>query len=111
IVPDAAAEIALVRELRSRSAAALRGWVQREAAALAQLRSRPVLADPMRELDHRHDEVERWRTAARRSVTDLLRTETTATDHLRRQLTAVGPAATLARGYAVVQRVAGPERH
>ncbi|WP_239442642.1 hypothetical protein, partial [Saezia sanguinis] len=24
---------------------------------------------------------------------------------------AVGPAATLARGYAVVQRVAGPERH
>ncbi|MFD4402931.1 exodeoxyribonuclease VII large subunit [Nocardia sp. NPDC058499] len=111
VVPDAAAETALVRELRSRSAAALRGWVQREAAALAQLRSRPVLADPLRELGHRHDEVERLRTAARRTVTDLLRTESTTAGHLRRQLTAVGPAATLARGYAVVQRVAGPERH
>lgn len=111
IVPDAAAETALIRELRSRSAAALRGWVQREAAALAQLRSRPVLADPLRELGHRHDEIERLRAAARRTVSDLIRTETTGTDHLRRQLTAVGPAATLARGYAVVQRLAGTERH
>ncbi|WP_432278622.1 exodeoxyribonuclease VII large subunit [Nocardia carnea] len=111
IVPDAAAEIALIRELRDRSAAALRGWVQREAAALAQLRSRPVLADPLRELGHRHDEIERLRTAARRTVSDLIRTETTGTDHLRHQLTAVGPAATLARGYAVVQRLSGTERH
>lgn len=111
IVPDAAAETAAVRELRARSAAALRGWVQRESAALAQLRSRPVLADPMRELGHRHDEVERLRDAARRSVGDLVRAESVTTDHLRRQLTAVGPAATLARGYAVVQRVTGAERH
>ncbi|MEU4314825.1 exodeoxyribonuclease VII large subunit [Nocardia sp. NPDC024068] len=110
VVPDAAAETALVRELRARSASALRGWVRREAAALAQLRSRPVLADPLRDLTHRHDEVERLRTAARRSIESLVRGETTAGGHLRRQLTAVGPAATLARGYAVVQRVAGTDR-
>ena len=110
-VPDAAAEIALVGDLRSRSAAALRGWVERERAALAQLRSRPVLADPLAALTHRHDEVERLRTAAHRCVADVVRGETTALAHLRSQLTAVGPAATLARGYAVVQRVAGPERH
>ncbi|ONM50623.1 exodeoxyribonuclease VII large subunit [Nocardia donostiensis] len=111
LVPDAAVELATVRELRARSAAALRGWVDRETRALTQLRSRPVLADPLRELDHRRDEVERWRTAARRCAEQLIRTETTATRHLRDKLTAVGPAATLARGYAVVQRVTGPERH
>ncbi|MFD6104084.1 exodeoxyribonuclease VII large subunit [Nocardia salmonicida] len=111
IVPDAAAELAGVRDMRARSAAALRGWVQREAHTITQLRSRPVLADPLRELNHRHDELERLRTAARRDVEQLLRGESTTTLHLREKLTAVGPAATLARGYAVVQRVAGPERH
>ncbi|MFC8387127.1 exodeoxyribonuclease VII large subunit [Nocardia sp. NPDC056952] len=111
IVPDAAAELAGVREMRARSAAALRGWVQREEHTITQLRSRPVLADPLRELNHRHDELERLRTAARRTVDQLLRSESTTTLHLREKLTAVGPAATLARGYAVVQRVAGPERH
>ncbi|MGV9583959.1 exodeoxyribonuclease VII large subunit [Nocardia farcinica] len=111
VVPDAAAELALVRELRARSAAALRGWVDREARALAQLRSRPVLADPLREIDRRATEIERLRADARRCVRHLIRTESTATAHLREKLTAVGPAATLARGYAVVQRVTGPERH
>ena len=111
IVPDAAAELAGVRDMRARSAAALRGWVQREAHTITQLRSRPVLSDPLRELNHRHDELERLRTAARRNVEQLLRGESTTTLHLREKLTAVGPAATLARGYAVVQRVAGPERH
>lgn len=111
IVPDAAAELAGVRDMRARSAAALRGWVQREAHTITQLRSRPVLADPLRELNHRHNELERLRTAARRNVEQLVRGESTTTLHLREKLTAVGPAATLARGYAVVQRVAGPERH
>lgn len=111
IVPDAAAELAGVREMRARSAAALRGWVERESHTLTQLRSRPVLADPLRELTHRHDEVERLRATAQRDIERFLRTESTATQHLREKLTAVGPAATLARGYAVVQRVAGPQRH
>ncbi|WP_040695201.1 exodeoxyribonuclease VII large subunit [Nocardia vinacea] len=111
IVPDAAAELAGVRDMRARAAAALRGWVDRETRALAQLRSRPVLADPLRELDRRYDEIERLRTAARRTTDHLISTETTATRHLREKLTAVGPAATLARGYAVVQRVSGKERH
>ncbi|WP_280336672.1 exodeoxyribonuclease VII large subunit [Nocardia wallacei] len=111
VVPDAAAELALVREQRERSAAALRGWVEREARALRQLRSRPVLADPLRLLEQRHDEAERLRTAARRAVQHGLDTQSTTIRHLRDKLTAVGPAATMARGYAVVQRVSGSERH
>ena len=111
IVPDAAAELAGVRDMRDRAAAALRGWVDRETAALAQLRSRPVLADPLRDIDRRTEDVERLRIAARRCADHLIGAESTTTRHLREKLTAVGPAATLARGYAVVQRVSGRERH
>ncbi len=111
VVPDAAAEMALLSEQRERAAAALRGWVNREARALEQLRSRPVLAEPLRMLDQKYDEAERLRTAARRAVEHALSAESTTTRHLREKLTAVGPAATLARGYAVVQRVSGTERH
>ncbi|MEU7633204.1 exodeoxyribonuclease VII large subunit [Nocardia sp. NPDC049220] len=111
VVPDAAAELTGVRDLRARTAAALRGWVDRETRTLAQLRSRPALADPLRELDRRHEDIERLRTSARRCAEQFIHTESTAARHLREKLTAVGPAATLARGYAVVQRVTGHERH
>ena len=46
VVPDTAAEQRLLDDLRRRSAQALRNWVSREQRALAQLRSRPVLAEP-----------------------------------------------------------------
>ncbi|MBH0775985.1 exodeoxyribonuclease VII large subunit [Nocardia bovistercoris] len=111
IVPDAAAELAGVHDMRVRAAAALRGWVERETRALAQLRSRPALADPLRDIERRAEDVERLRTTARRCAERLVDGEATATRHLREKLVAVGPAATLARGYAVVQRVAGKERH
>lgn len=40
VVPDVAEERMLINQLRSRSAAALRGWVQREQQALAAIRTR-----------------------------------------------------------------------
>ncbi|MGF7121235.1 exodeoxyribonuclease VII large subunit [Rhodococcus sp. AG1013] len=107
VVPDAVAEQALVSDLRQRSAAALRNWVQRESHLVAQLRSRPVLADPLQAVDRRAEEVERLRDAARRDVTRAIATESTTVEHLQARLTTLGPAATLARGYAVVQRVLG----
>lgn len=109
VVPDAIAEQALVAELRGRSAAALRGWVLRETKGLQQLRSRPVLADPLRVVNERHEEVFRLLRAARRDVTRAVESETTRVGHLRDRLATLGPAATLARGYAVVQRVAGAD--
>jgi exodeoxyribonuclease VII large subunit len=111
IVPDATAESALVTQLRHRAAAALRGWVQRETRALEQLRSRPVLAEPLRLLDQRHEEIERLRAAGRRDILRVLAQQDTATAHLTHRLTALGPAATLARGYAVVQRISGADSH
>ena len=103
VVPDAAAELALVAELRQRSAQALRNWVGREQRTLTQLRSRPVLADPLRGLTERTEEIERARAAVRRDVKRLVAAESDRIGHLAARLATLGPAATLARGYAVVQ--------
>jgi len=103
MVPDTAAEQRLVDDLRRRSAQALRNWVTREERALAQLRSRPVLADPLKALTVRAEEVHRARSALRRDITRLVTAETDRVSHLAARLATLGPAATLARGYAVVQ--------
>jgi exodeoxyribonuclease VII large subunit len=105
IVPDAVAEQALVSDLRRRSARALRNWVHREQHTLSQLRSRPVLAQPLAALTARTEEIHRARAAARRDVTRLVASETDRVGHLSARLATLGPAATLARGYAVVQVV------
>ena len=105
VVPDTVAELALVGELRQRSAQALRNWVAREHRTLAQLRSRPVLADPLRTVTQRGEEVERARSAVRRDINRLVAAESDRVGHLAARLATLGPAATLARGYAVVQTV------
>ncbi|MCA2302002.1 exodeoxyribonuclease VII large subunit [Mycobacterium intracellulare] len=107
VVPDTAAEQRLIDDLRRRSAQALRNWVSREQRALAQIRSRPVLAEPLTALKARADEIHRARSAIRRDITRLAATETERIGHLSARLATLGPAATLARGYAVVQSV-GP---
>lgn len=105
VVPDTAAELRLIGELSRRSAQALRNWVAREQRALAQLRSRPVLAEPLAALTARTDEVHRARSAIRRDINRLATVETERVGHLGARLATLGPAATLARGYAVVQTV------
>ncbi|WP_313673168.1 exodeoxyribonuclease VII large subunit [Mycolicibacterium sp.] len=107
VVPDTAAELARVAELRHRSARALRNWVGREQHTLGQLRSRPALADPARMITERVAEVQRARATARRDITRLVAAEAERVGHLGARLTTLGPAATLARGYAVVQAVDG----
>lgn len=105
IVPDTAAEQQLIADLRRRSAQALRNWVSREERALASLRSRPVLAQPLAALQARSEEVHRARSAVRRDISRLIDAETDRVGHLTARLATLGPAATLARGYAVVQTV------
>lgn len=105
VVPDVVAERALVAELRARSASALRSWVQRESHGLAQIRSRPVLANPLGAITQKSDEVARLLAGVRRDVLRGVAHEQTRIEHLAARLTTLGPAATLARGYAVVQRI------
>lgn len=103
VVPSVAEERAVIAEARSRMAAALRGWVERERRGLDNIRSRPVLADPMTPIRAHREEVERMRTSMRRELRVLLDRETRHVESLRARVSALGPSATLARGYSIVQ--------
>jgi exodeoxyribonuclease VII large subunit len=105
LVPDIGEETARIAGLRDRARRALAGWVDREERLLSALRGRPVLAEPLRALDARAVEVERLRGAARSCVERGLDRRAHDLAHVRARLATLGPAATLARGYAVVQRV------
>ena len=105
VVPDVEAELAGIAALRRRSAHALRNWVHREDRVIAGLRARPVLADPFTVLDRHNERVDRLRADLRRTLIGRLDTEDRRTEHLGARLATLGPAQTLARGYAVVQRV------
>lgn len=105
IVPDVAEETQRVHQLRDRGRRALHGWVDRERRLLHQLRSRPALADPLAPLQRRSEQLTTLRARSRRAVMSLLTAEQHAVTATRSRLTTLGPAATLARGYAIVQRV------
>ncbi|EFQ80340.1 exodeoxyribonuclease VII large subunit [Corynebacterium pseudogenitalium] len=113
VVPSVAEERAIVAEARSRMAAALRGWVERERRGLDNIRSRPVMADPMTPIRARREEVERTRATVRREIEVMVERETRHVESLRARVSALGPSATLARGYSIVQVVpkdgSGPE--
>lgn len=105
LVPDLAEETARIAGLRDRARRALAGWVDREERLLTALRGRPVLADPLRAVDARGEEVARLREAARGCLTRGLDRRGHDLGHVTARLATLGPAATLARGYAVVQRL------
>jgi exodeoxyribonuclease VII large subunit len=105
VVPDVAEESARIRTLRDRSRRALHGWVDRERRLLVQLRSRPVLADPLKPLERHAEQVRTGLRRARREINSVLTAEQNAINGTKARLTTLGPAATLARGYAVVQFV------
>lgn len=105
IVPDVAEETQRIHQLRERARRALHGWVDREQRLLDSLRTRPVLADPFGPLQRRADEVANSRERSRRALLTVLGSEQQALAATRSRLTALGPAATLARGYAIVQRL------
>jgi len=103
IVPDVKEEAQRVRLMRDRGRRALHGWVDTQARLLNQLRSRPVLADPLGPIERRLDEVGMHRERARRCMLTTLAREQAAVASSKARLTALGPAATMTRGYAVVQ--------
>ena len=103
VVPDAAAELRQVDQLRGRARRALTGWVTTEDARLRQLTRSGVLADPLTPLAARAAELDLLTERARALVTARVDRIDRDVAHFRAQLDVLGPAATLARGYAVVQ--------
>lgn len=104
VVPDMAEEAARVSQLRDRARTAVRTLVHRELNALQHVRSRPVLAEPGVMVDARRDDVGRLVDRARRCFGSSLDRAADNLAHTRARVTALSPAATLERGYAVLQR-------
>jgi exodeoxyribonuclease VII large subunit len=104
VVPDVAEQLALVEQLRGRARRCLAGQLDRERAWLAAAVSRPALANPVREVERLEEKIEGLSERARRSVTAHLDHAARDLEHTRARLLSLSPAATLRRGYAIVQQ-------
>ena len=107
VVPEIGEQRRLVDALRSRARAVLAGRLDQQERWLEGVRSRPVLAAPERMLHGRADDVAALRGRALRTLTHRVESAERDLEHARARVAALSPAATLERGYAVVQRADG----
>jgi exodeoxyribonuclease VII large subunit len=107
VVPDVREQLQLVRQLRDRGRRCVSGRLDREQAWLSSMRSRPALADPVREVERKAESVGALRDRARRCLDAALTRVADELSHTRARLLALSPGATLQRGYAIVQHPDG----
>ncbi|WP_306204291.1 exodeoxyribonuclease VII large subunit [Actinoplanes sp. RD1] len=107
IVPDLEEESRLIEHARRRLDRAVLTHIDRETHRLEAWRSRPVLARPETLIDQRSAEVGALRDRATRSLDHRVRRADDELRHTLARLRALSPAATLERGYAIVQRADG----
>ncbi|RFU84735.1 exodeoxyribonuclease VII large subunit [Streptomyces triticagri] len=107
VVPDVGEEYDRVRMLQDRARRALTGKLEREEHGLEVAMSRPSMAHPHRMLDAREEQVEALVDRARRTLGHLLDRADSELSHTHARVVALSPAATLHRGYAVLQRSDG----
>ena len=105
VVPDVAEQLALIAQLRDRARRSVTGWLDRETAWLTAIRSRPALADPVREVERQAERVDALIQRARLSLGTSLTRGSDDIAHIRARLLALSPASTLRRGYAIVQHL------
>jgi exodeoxyribonuclease VII large subunit len=104
IVPDLAEELQLIDIARRRIERAVLTLVEREEHRIDSWRSRPSLARPELLVDQRAADVTALRERAVRSLDQRVRRADDELRHTTARLRALSPAATLQRGYAIVQR-------
>lgn len=107
VVPDVREELARVHGLRDRARHGVRSRLERETGGLAAVRSRPVLAHPHRMVDDRAAELAALLQRSRRTLDHRLERASSELSHTLARVVALSPAATLQRGYAVLQREDG----
>jgi exodeoxyribonuclease VII large subunit len=107
VVPDVAEQLALVTQLRDRGRRSMRGWLDREQAWLDGIRSRPAIADPVREIERQAEQVDALAQRARQFLDATLNRAADDTAHMQARLLALSPAATLRRGYVIAQNADG----
>ncbi|MEV6791126.1 exodeoxyribonuclease VII large subunit [Streptomyces sp. NPDC051320] len=107
VVPDVGEELDRVRLLRDRSLRTLRGLLDREQRGLAAALARPCMERPQRMVEEREEMVDALVDRSRRTLRHLLDRADSELSHTRARVVALSPAATLERGYAVLQRADG----
>ncbi|MFF4663258.1 exodeoxyribonuclease VII large subunit [Streptomyces sp. NPDC001282] len=107
IVPDVGEELDRVRQLRDRALRSVRGLLDREERGLAYALARPSMEHPQRMVDERESEIDALVGRSRRVLGHLLDRADSELAHTRARVVALSPAATLERGYAVLQRADG----
>ncbi|WP_405553129.1 exodeoxyribonuclease VII large subunit [Streptomyces sp. NBC_01171] len=107
VVPDVGEELARVRMLRDRGRRCANALLEREERGLAHALARPVMERPHRMLDERTEQVEALLGRARRTLGHLLDRAESELTHTHARVVALSPAATLRRGYAVLQKEDG----
>ena len=104
VVPDVGEELLRVRQLRDRALRTVTGLLDREERGLAAALHRPSMEHPHRMVDDREEQITALLGRARRTVGHLLDRADSELAHTRARVVALSPAATLERGYAVLQR-------
>jgi exodeoxyribonuclease VII large subunit len=107
VVPDVAEQLALITQLRDRGRRSMRGWLDREQAWLDATRSRPAIADPVREVERQAEQVDTLARRARQCLDASLNRAGDDIGHMKARLLALSPAATLRRGYVIAQNADG----
>ncbi len=107
VVPDYAQVTADLDAIGERAGRALETRARRCRESLVMLVSRPAFADPRSWITTRRLTLTMNRNALDRWPGQRLERERTRLDHARQRLRLLGPAATLERGYAIVQRADG----
>lgn len=107
VVPDLAEETRLMAQARARLTQAVRHRLDREQQRLDAVRSRPVLAKPHALIERLETDLEHAVRRMRRTIDHRLSKADSELGHTLARLRALSPAATLSRGYAIVQTASG----
>jgi exodeoxyribonuclease VII large subunit len=107
VVPDVREELAGLVRSRDRARRAVDTMLKREQHVLDSVRARPVLRAPEVGLQARVAEIVQTAERIRRAVAHRLERAADELAHTRAQVLALSPAATLARGYAILQHAGG----
>ncbi|MEV4501671.1 exodeoxyribonuclease VII large subunit [Streptomyces klenkii] len=107
VVPDVGEELTRVRQLRERALRCVTAHLDREERGLASVRARPSVQRPQRMVEEREAQVGALTDRARRTLGHLLDRADSELSHTHARVVALSPAATLRRGYAVLQHADG----
>lgn len=107
VVPDVGEELTRVEHLEQRALRVVTGLLDREQRGLDAALSRPSMARPHTMVEQREEQVDALLERSRRTLRHLLDRADGELEHTRARVVALSPAATLLRGYAVLQREDG----